>query len=102
MYEQATIAVQNVPVHTSVATAIQASFAPTAVDDFLRRVGRQKLRVRDFERILAAGLLGNGTEAAYRQLSDSDRGLIRELYLKSVEQVSPEMRGRHMKVYAYY
>ena len=102
MYQQATIAVENVPVYTTVANAIQASFAPAAVDHFLGRVGQRKLRVRDFEQILAAGLLGSGTEAAYRQLGDSDRGQIRELYLHSLEQVEPGLRGKHLKVYAYY
>jgi hypothetical protein len=102
MYQQATIAVENVPVYSTVASAIQASFAPAAVDQFLDRVGRQKLRVREFEKVLAAGLLGKGTEAAYRQLGDSDRGQIRELYLHSLEQVEPALRGKHLKVYAYY
>ena len=27
---------------------------------------------------------------------------IRELYLRSLEQVAPELRGKHLKVYAYY
>jgi hypothetical protein len=102
MYQQATIAIENVPVYTTVAAAIQASFAPAAVEPFLRRVGQRRLRVRDFEGILAAGLLGSETEDAYRQLGNSDRGQIRELYLRSVEQVEPALRGKHRKVYAYY
>jgi hypothetical protein len=68
----------------------------------LKRVEQAKLRVRSFEQVLEQGLLGDGTKGSYAQLGDSDRGQIRELYLHSVEQVAPELRGKYLKVYAYY
>ena len=45
---------------------------------------------------------GQGRLEAYQALGDSDRGQARELYLSLVEKVTPELRGRFLKVYAYY
>ena len=54
------------------------------------------------EAILASGLLGPEAPSAYARLGDSDRGHVREEYLSLVEQVAPELRAKHLKVYAYY
>ena len=102
MFQQATIAIENPAVFEPVKAAIDASFAPSAVDGFLKRVEHTKLHVRNFEQLLQQGLLGDAAKSGYGQLGDSDRGQIRELYLRSVEQVTPELRGKHLKVYAYY
>jgi hypothetical protein len=102
MFQQATIPIENPAVFEPVKAAIDASLAPAGVGKFLKRVEQAKLRVRDFERVLEQGLLGNATKANYAQLGDGDRGQIRELYLRSVEQVAPELRGKYLKVYAYY
>jgi len=85
-----------------VRSAIQAAFAPAATDKFLKRVGAQRLRVRDFESVLGKGLLGQDAIAAYGRLGNLDRGQIRELYLAAVEHVAPELRTKYLKVYAYY
>ena len=102
MFEQATIPIENSAVFEPVKAAIEASFAAAGVDKFLKRVEQANLRVRNFEQVLERGLLGDAARAGYAQLGDSDRGQIRELYLRSVEQVTPELRGKHLKVYAYY
>ena len=102
MFQQATIPIENSAVFEPVKAAIDQTFLAPAVGNFLKRVEQAKLRVRDFEHVLAQGLLGDAAKAGYAQLGDSDRGQIRELYLRSVEQVAPELRGKHLKVYAYY
>ena len=102
MFQQATIPIENPAVFDSVKAAIEAAFATPTVGKFLHRVERAKLRVRDFEQILDQGLLGDAAKAGYAQLGDSDRGQIRELYLRSVEHVPQEIRGKYLKVYAYY
>jgi hypothetical protein len=102
MFQQATIPIANPAVYNPVKSAIEAAFAPAAVGKFLQRVEQAKLRVRDFEAIRDRGLLGDTVKSGYANLDDSDRGQIRELYLRSVEQVPQEIRGKYLKVYAYY
>jgi hypothetical protein len=102
MFEQATIPVQDEKTFAEVQRALDETFARTKVADFLRRLERAKLRVRQFEAILASGLLGAQTPAKYAALSDADRGQVREQYLRRVEQVDPLLRAKFLKVYAYY
>lgn len=102
MFEQATIAIENPPVFGAVKASIEAAFAQDSVGSFLQRLEKSKLRVRHFERILDQGFLGDAAKAGYAQLGDSDRGQIREIYLRSVEQVPQEIREKYLKVYAYY
>ena len=52
--------------------------------------------------VLNQGLLGGDTRNQYNQLGNADRGQIREFYLASLEQVSPELREKFFKLYAYY
>jgi hypothetical protein len=102
MFEKPVLGVEDGPSYDVVRSAIQAAFAPAAADRFLKRVGAQRLRVRDFESVLAKGLLGQEAIAAYGRLGNLDRGQIRELYLAAVEHVAPELRAKYLKVYAYY
>jgi hypothetical protein len=82
--------------------ALGQAFAAKQVEDFLRKVKRSGLRARDFEGVLAKGLLGKGVPVSYAALGNSDQGQIREKYLGLVEQVPQELRRRFLKVYAYY
>jgi hypothetical protein len=102
MYEQAVLPIQDQKTFAEVHRALESAFASAQVANFLRNVQRAKLRARQFEAILASGLLGPDTAAKYAALGDSDRGHIREQYLRKVEQVAPEIRAKFLKVYAYY
>jgi hypothetical protein len=102
MFEKPVLGVEDAPSYDVVHAAIQAAFAPAAADRFLKRVASERLRVRDFESILSKGLLGQEAVTAYGKLGNLDRGQIREQYLQAVEHVAPELRARHLKVYAYY
>ena len=102
MFQQATIPIENPAVFGSVKAAIEAAFAPPSVSKLLQGIESAKLRVRDFEHVLEQGLLGDAAKSGYAQLGDSDRGQIRELYLRSVEHVAPEMRSKFFKVYVSY
>jgi hypothetical protein len=102
MFEQAVLTVQNDQVFAEVNAALDRAFASTAVAGFLKRVAGAGLRIREFEAVLTRGLLGSSTPAQYGALGDSDRGQIRERYLELVEQVSVELRGKYLKIYAYY
>ncbi len=102
MFEKPVLAVGDEKTFGEVKAAIEQSFAPAAVAGFLKRIDGAKLRARDFETVLAQGLLGETAANGYRNLLDGDRGQIREFYLSKVEQVPPEMRAKYLKVYAYY
>ncbi len=102
MFVQAVLPVEDESHFAAVRASLEPLFASGNVAGFLKRVQRSKLRVRDFEGLLRRGLLGAATIEAYQALGDSDRGQARELYLSLVEKVTPELRGRFLKVYAYY
>jgi len=102
MYEQATIAVENQQAFNAVKSAIDTSFSTAKVADFLKSLDRSKLRIREFEDVLRAGALGAGVEQNYKSLNDGDQGMIREYYLSTLEKVDLALRGKFLKVYAYY
>ena len=102
MFEQATIPVQDEKTFAVVRQAVDDAFAPAKVPTFLRRVESAKLRVRQFEAILAHGLLGAQAQSSYAALGDADRGQIREQYLRRVEKVAPEVRQKYFRLYAGY
>ena len=102
MFEQATIPIQDEKTFAEVKKAIDEAFAPSTVASFLRRVEGAKLRVRQFEAVLAHGFLGAQAQKSYAALGDADRGQIREQYLRQVERVAPEIRQKFFRLYASY
>jgi hypothetical protein len=102
MFEQAAIPVQDEKTFAEVRQAIDQALAPTGAAAFLKRIGGARLRVRQFESVLADGLLGAQAQKSYAALGDADRGQIREHYLRSVERVTPEVRQKFFKLYASY
>ncbi len=102
MFEQAGIAVTDERGYAELHALIDAAFDTRDAEVFLDRVKRSKLRIRDYEGVLKRGLLGKQAVALYESLPVSDQGLTRERYLRLVEAVSPELRQRYLKVYAYY
>jgi hypothetical protein len=102
MFEKPVLEVQDAASYDVVRAAIQLALSSNAAGKFLRQLEAQRMRVRDFETVLAKGLLGQEAVAAYGKLGDLDRGQIRELYLESVEHVAPELRAKYLKAYAYY
>ena len=102
MFEKPVLGVEDAASYDVVRSAIQSALSSNAAARFLKQLEAQRLRVRDFESVLAKGLLGQEAVAAYGRLGDLDRGQIRELYLESIEHVAPELRAKHLKVYAYY
>lgn len=102
MYEQATIAVENAPTFGAVKQSIDTAFSTARISDFLKSLQNGKLRIREFEAVAQAGKLGPNIATEYKQLGNGDQGMIRELYLTSLEQVDPALRAKYLKVYAYY
>ena len=102
LYQQAVIPVADPASFGAVRTAIDTGFSSARIADFLRSVDRSGLRIREFESVLDRGLLGPEIAAHYARLGNADQGQIRELYLASLERVSPDLRNRFFKLYAYY
>jgi hypothetical protein len=102
MFEQAVLAVKDEKTFTEVHKVLESVFDRQQIEGFLSKVQKNKLRARQFEAILAGGLLGSNMPAKYAALGDSDRGQIREQYLRMVEKVDPAIRAKFLKVYAYY
>jgi hypothetical protein len=102
MFEQAAIAVQDLPGYTELHERIDAAFAERNVQVLLDRAARARLRIRDYEGVLERGLLGKEAAALYGALPVSDQALTRERYLQLVEAVALELRQRYFRVYAYY
>ena len=102
MFEQATIPIQDEKTFAEVRQALDGAFSPARVAGFLKKVGGAKLRVRQFEAVLAHGFLGARAQKCYAALGDADRGQIREQYLRRVEQVAPEVRQKFFRLYASY
>ena len=102
LHEQALIPVADQQRFQAVRSAIETAFSANKVREFLRKLERSGLRIRDFETVLAKGALGSNTAAEYRQLEPSDQGQIRELYLATLEKVAPELRAEFFKLYSYY
>ena len=100
--EQPVLPIADPVAFGAVKSAIESSFSTGKVADFLRSLDRQGVRIREFEMVLAKGLLGKKSAAEYSSLPDGDQGQIRELYLASLERVAPELRQRFFRLYAYY
>ena len=101
-YGQPAMTILDPQSFAAVRDAIAAAFSAPRAADFLRTVERSSLRIRDFEEVLGKGLLGDAAGAEYSRLDHADQGQIREFYLASLEQVSPDLRSRFFKLYAYY
>ena len=102
MYQQATIPVSDPVTFGAVQGAIDRSFSPAGVKDFLKSLDKGNLRIREFEEVLRAGKLGPEAPASYGKLNDCDQGQIRELYLASLEKVPGDLRDKYFRLYAYY
>ena len=100
--EQGTIPVADPQNYGAVHAAIEAAFSAARVEGFLKSIERAGLRIRDFELVLHAGILGAAAAAQYNRLGNGDQGQIREFYLASLEEVAPELRTKFFKLDAYY
>ena len=102
MFEQAAIAVRDEQGYAQLHVLIDAAFDARDVEVFLNRVGKAKLRIRDYEGVLKRGLLGKEAVGLYEALPVSDQGLTRERYLRLVEAVALDLREKYLRIYAYY
>jgi hypothetical protein len=107
-FKQATIKVEKEKEFGELKAAITRAFASETVEKYLKRVASAGLRVRDFDAVLAKGVLeqvgalGQKAKDLYENLTLTDRAQMKELYLSKIEEVGPELRAKYQKLYQYY
>ena len=108
-FEQATIKVEKEKEFGELKAAINRVFAVETVQKYLKRVASAGIRIRDFDSVLAKGLLervgalaGQKAKDLYEALTITDRAQMKEFYLSKIEEVGPELRAKYQKIYQYY
>ena len=110
-FEQAAIKIQKEQEFARLRDAIQQAFLPDRVERFLKQLDRKGIRIRDFDAVLAQGVLEGpekvGPEKVklqplYHSLPLSDQAQMREFYLSKIEAVEVALRHKFKKLYQYY
>ena len=105
-FEQAAITVEKQETFAALKARVEDALAPQGIDAFMQGVMRAGFPIRQWEKLLATGLLDKQGSALaakqmYADLSESDRGLMREYFLTRIEQVPDAVREKYSKVYRY-
>ena len=86
-------------------------FRPEQVEKFLKRVEKEGIRVRQWDKVMAKAVIERvddkfGKSTTVRKLYDalpvSDQAQVREFYLSKLEELSEELRTKYKKIYQYY
>ena len=108
-FEQATIKVEKEREFAELKSALEQVFASDRVTKYLKKLDSRNIRIRDFDRVLAAnaiddvaGLKSGTARPLYEALTISDQAQMRELYLFKIEEVEPALRAKFNKLYQYY
>ena len=108
-FEQATIKVEKEREFGELKSALEQVFAADRVAKYLKKLDSRNIRIRDFDRVLAANVIDDvagsksGTaRSLYEALTVSDQAQMRELYLFKIEEVEPALRAKFNKLYQYY
>jgi hypothetical protein len=107
-FEQATIKIERPQEFAALQAAVEEAFRPQQVEKFMRQMGRKRVRVRDFDGVLANRVLESVCSAPvdatqlYQSLSLTDQAQMREFYLSKLEGVDQALRHRFKKLYQYY
>jgi len=108
-FEQAAIKVEKVEEYAALSDGIARIFADRVVE-LLQRLDRKRIRIRDFDLLLASGVLEQldqgftktSARKLYESLTLSDQAQMREFYLSKVEEVDQGLREKFQKLYRYY
>jgi hypothetical protein len=109
-FQQAAIKVEREQEFGALRDALNGVFAAERVGQFLKRLNSKGIRIRDFELVVASGVLEqveeylakSGARKLYEALPTSDQGQLREFYLSKIEEVDPALRAKYQKLYRYY
>ena len=104
-FEQATIPIEKKREFEQLRTAIDQVYSPARVEKFLGELKGRGVNVRQFDRLLAEGLIEKhypeigSAKAVYEALPLTDQAQLREFYLERLERVSPELRKKFLGIY---
>jgi hypothetical protein len=111
-FQQAGIKVQREKEFGELKAALTRIFVPEKAEQFLSKLHKRGIRIRDFDLVLASGVLeqcddelskqGKAARKLYQELATSDQALMRELYLSKIEEIEPALRAKFQKLYRYY
>jgi hypothetical protein len=107
-FEQAGIKVEKEKEFEELRAAINHAFGTENVQKYLQQVASAGIRIRDFDLVLAKGVLEKvaGSEQPaknlYAALTLTDQAQMKEFYLSKIEEVGPELRAKYQKIYQYY
>ena len=108
-FEQAAIPVQQEAEYRELQAAVDRCFDASHVERFLKVLKAKGVPIRDFESVLAKGLLagvdrelGKSARGLYAALPVSDQAQMREHYLVRLEQVADELRRKFHSIYRTY
>jgi hypothetical protein len=110
IFEKAEIKIDRQKEFEELKSAMDRAFGPEKVGRFLDRMRASRVRIRDFEAVLAKGILeyasavkpAGVSQALYDALTVSDQAQVREFYLSKLEELDPALRTRFKKLYQYY
>src|ERR1700749_4016579 len=101
-YQQAQIAVTKTAEFEQLKSALERIFSSSALEKFYGKMQSRAIAVRDFEKVLALGILesvdgalaksGTTARKLYESLTVSDQALMREFYLERIEKVDRKVR----------
>jgi hypothetical protein len=107
-FQQAAIKVEKAQEFARLQAAVERAFLPERAESFLTQLDRKRIRVRDFDGVLAQRVLESVGESGlngrhlYESLPVSDRAQMREFYLSKLEGVDVALRHKFKKLYQYY
>ncbi|MBZ5648076.1 MAG: hypothetical protein LAN37_12740 [Acidobacteriia bacterium] len=109
-FQQAGIPIEKGAEFEELKSGIQRVFSPAVVEQFFRKLESKGIRIREFEKVLDKKLLEQfdsqlkqkGARKLYDVLSVGDQGQMRELYLRTLEQVDDGLRTKFYKIYVMY
>jgi hypothetical protein len=109
IFQKAAIKIEKPEQFAKLQKAVEQAFLPERAEQFLKQLDRKGIRVRDFDGVLAQGLLETGAGEAeldgrklYEALPVSDQAQMREFYLSRLESVEVALRHKFKRLYQYY
>ena len=110
MFQQAGIPIEKGAEFERLKAGIERVFSPAVVERFLQKLESKGIRIRQFEKVLDKKVLEGfdpqlrqrGARKLYDGLSVGDQAQMRELYLRTLEQVDDALRQKFYKIYVMY
>jgi predicted hydrocarbon binding protein len=109
-FEQAALKIERPGEFEELTRACGRALAPDKAERFLALVAEHRLRVRNFEDVLALGIFDRIDQVEgrppcrdlYGALGPSDQAQVREFYLSRVEEFDSSLRTKFKQLYQYY